>query len=154
MKAEYVNPFLNGTVNVLKMMAFVEPKPGKPFVKKDRVAIGDVSGVIGLTGARKGAIVVSFSRECAIKVISSMMGEQYADLTDEVKDAVGEITNMISGDARRALAELGADFEAGIPTVIAGKGHEITSMGKGPCLAIPFKIEDHDLTVEVSFESE
>ncbi len=152
MKAEYVNPFLNGTVNVLKTMAFVEPKPGKPYVKKDKKAIGDISGIIGLTGSTKGAVVVSFSKECALKVISSMMGEEYSELTDEVRDAVGEITNMISGDARRALSELGANFEAGIPTVIVGKGHEITSMGKGACLAIPFKIDGKDLTVEVSFD--
>lgn len=152
MKAEYVNPFLNGTVNVLKTMAFVDPKPGKPYVKKDKKAVGDISGVIGLTGSTRGAVVVSFSRECAMKVVSSMMGEQYADLTDEVRDAVGEITNMVSGDARRALAELGANFEAGIPTVVVGKGHEITTMGQGPCLAIPFKIDGHDLTVEISFE--
>lgn len=152
MKAEYVNPFLNGAVNVLKTMAFVDPKPGKPFVKKDKMAIGDISGVIGLTGSTRGAVVVSFSRQCALNVISSMMGETYTELNDEVRDAVGEITNMVSGDARRALSELGANFEAGIPTVIVGKGHEITSMAKGMCLAIPFKIGDEDLTVEVSLE--
>jgi len=152
LKAEYVNPFLNGTVNVLKTMAFIEPKPGKPFLKRDRMAIGDISGVIGLTGSTQGAVVVSFSKAAALRVISSMMGETFADLTDEVRDAVGEITNMISGDARRSLAELGANFEAGIPTVVVGKGHEITSMSKGPCLAIPFKIDAEDLTVEVSFE--
>lgn len=152
MKAEYVNPFLNGTVNVLKTMAFVDPKPGKPFIKKDKMAIGDISGVIGLTGSTRGAVVVSFSKQCALNVISSMMGETYTELNDEVRDAVGEITNMVSGDARRALSELGANFEAGIPAVIVGKGHEITSMAKGPCLAIPFKIGDEDLTVEVSLE--
>ncbi len=153
MKAEYVNPFLKGTMNVLKTMAFVDAKPGKPFVKQDKKAIGDISGTIGLTGTTKGAVVVSFSKGCALKVISSMMGEEYTDLNDEVKDAVGELTNMISGDARRALSELGANFEAGIPTVITGQGHEITSMGKGPVLAIPFKVGEDALSVEVSFES-
>lgn len=154
MKAEFVNPFLKGTINVLKTMAFVDPKPGKPYIKKDRMSIGDISGIIGLTGSMQGAVVVSFSKECAIKVISSMMGEPYDDLNDEVRDAVGEVTNMISGDARRSLAELGSNFEAGIPTVIVGKGHEITSMGKGPCLAIPFKIDGEDMNVEVSFEGD
>ncbi len=151
MKAEYVNPFLKGTINVLQMMAMVEPKPGKPFVKQDRKSSGDITGNIGLTGTTKGVVVVSFSKECALKVISSMMGEEYQDLTDEVRDAVGELTNMISGDARRALAELGASFEAGIPTVVVGKGHEITTMGSGPCLAIPFQVDGLDMTVEVSF---
>lgn len=152
MKAEYINPFLNGTINVLKMMAMVDPKPEKPFVKKDKKAIGDVSGVIGLTGETRGVVVVSFSKACALAVISSMLGTSYTELTDEVRDAVGEITNMISGDARRALAELGANFEAGIPNVIVGKGHEITSMCQGPCVAIPFTINNEKMTVEASFD--
>jgi CheY-specific phosphatase CheX len=32
------------------MMAFIDLTPGKPSLKKDAVVIGDVSGIIGLTG--------------------------------------------------------------------------------------------------------
>ena len=42
MDVRFINPFLNGTVSVLKTMAFVEPKAGKPFLKKDSLARGDV----------------------------------------------------------------------------------------------------------------
>ncbi len=153
MKAAYINPFLNATINVLKTMASINPVPGKPYMKKDKISIGDISGIIGLTGAKQGAVVVSFTKECAIKVISSMMMQKYTDLNDEIKDAVGEITNMISGDARKHLAEIGLRFEAGIPTVITGKGHEITSHCEGPCLVIPFKCDGLEFFVEASFES-
>ena len=50
MNADFINPFLEGTITVLKTMAFVEPKAGKPFLKKSEKAIGDVSGIIGMTG--------------------------------------------------------------------------------------------------------
>lgn len=152
MKAEYINPFLKGTVNVLTTMASVNPVPGKPYIKKDKLSIGDISGIIGLTGAKHGSVVVSFSKECAIKVISSMMHQEYTELDDEVRDAVGEITNMISGDARRQLAEIGQTFEAGIPVVITGKGHHISNSCKGVCVVIPFKIEGLECFVEASFE--
>ncbi len=152
MKAEYINPFLNATRNVLETMANVQLTAGKPYLKKDRIAVGDISGIIGLTGFARGVVVVSFSKACALKVINSMMGEQYVDLVDEVKDAVGEITNMVSGDARRAISEMGMTFEAGIPTVITGERHEITRIAKEPCIAIPFKVGNEDLAVEVSLE--
>ena len=153
MKAAYINPFLKGTTNVLKTMASIEPKPGKPYVKKDKLSKGDISGVIGLTGAKQGSVVVSCTTECALKVVSSMMGQEYTDLNDEVRDAVGEITNMISGDARRHLAELDMKFEAGIPTVITGKGHEISHSSNGPCIVIPFSCDGADFFVEASFDS-
>lgn len=153
MKAEYVNPFLKGMVNVLKTMASVNPVPGKPYIKNDKLSVGDISGIIGLTGAKQGSVVVSFSKECALKVISSMMCDEYTELNDEVRDAVGEITNMVSGDARRQLAEIGLKFEAGIPVVIAGKGHHISNACKGICIVIPFKIDGLECFVEASFES-
>lgn len=153
MKSEYINPFLNATTNVLSMMAMLTPTAGKPFLKTDKKGIGDISGVIGLTGASRGAVVLSFSTGAACKIVGSMLGEEFADLTPEVKDAVGELTNMISGDARRRLAEIGLNFEAGIPTIISGKGHEIESITKGPVIAIPFTVDGHAFTVEASFEA-
>jgi len=61
MDVRFINAFLDATENVLKTMAFVEPKPGKPYLKKDNVAKGDISGIIGLTGDLKGSLGLSFS---------------------------------------------------------------------------------------------
>ena len=100
MKVEYINPFLQATINVLSTMAMITPKAGKPMLKAGSVAKGDVSGIIGLTGDAEGSLAVSFSTSCALKIVENMVGERYEELTDEVADAVGELTNMISGDAR------------------------------------------------------
>lgn len=153
MKSEYINPFLNATVNVLSTMAMVKPEPGKPYLKQDKKSIGDISGIIGLTGTSRGAIVISFTTEAVCKIVGSMLGETYTEINNDISDAVGELTNMISGDARRRLAELGAVFEAGIPTIISGKGHEVESITKGPVIAIPFTVDGHTFVVEASFES-
>jgi len=153
MNVEYVNPFLEATVNVLEMMAFVKPVSGKPFLKKDKTAIGDVSGVIGLTGETKGVVTISLSEAAACKIVSSMLGEEIPHMNDDVSDAVGELTNMISGDARRKLAEKGHNFEAGLPSIIKGKGHEIETMTSGPTVVIPFNIDSAQFVVETSFDS-
>ncbi len=152
MNVEFINAFLNAAIRVLEMMAFVKAVPGKPFLKQDKLSRGDISGIIGLTGSKRGAVVFSLSKEAALKIVSSMLGQQYTEMNDEVRDAVGEMTNMIAGDARRELAEKGHVFEAGIPTVIVGKGHEISSMVKEPTIAIPFKIDNDPFIVEASFE--
>jgi len=54
MDVKIINPFINATTNVLETMAFVKSEAGKPHLKKDAVAIGDASGVIGFTGESNG----------------------------------------------------------------------------------------------------
>ncbi len=152
MNADLINPFLKAAVNVLSTMAFVKPIPGKPFLKTDRQAIGDISGIIGMTGAKKGIVILSMSKEAAIKVVGSMLGEKYTELNDEVSDAIGELTNMISGDARRELAQKGYVFEAGLPSIVKSPKHVIEAMTKAPSVAIPFDLEGAKFVVETSFE--
>lgn len=150
MNVEYINPFLEATMNVLKTMAFIESKTGKPSLKKGKEAYGDVSGIIGLTGATEGSLSVTFTQPCIEQILTSMFGEPVNGITDEVKDAVGEITNMISGDARRVLSEKGISLNAAIPTIVAGPNHSITHLAKGPTIVIPFSTEAGSFTVEVS----
>jgi len=151
MNVELINPFLSATVNVIKTMAFTEVTPGKPFLKKDHHATGDVSAVIGITGESEGSLSVSFTEECIINIVSNMFGEKITAINREVEDAVGEITNMISGDARRELSEKGVMLKAAIPSVITGKQHTIKHMTNSPVIAIPFSTASGDFTVEVCF---
>ena len=81
-----------------------------------------------------------------------MFGEKMKEINDEVTDAVGEITNMISGQARRELEEIGKLFHGAIPSMISGKNHKIESTAKGPKVAIPFNTDAGSFTVEVCIE--
>lgn len=152
MKAELINPFLEATISVLKTMAGLQPTPGKPYIKRGATATGDISGIVGITGETEGSICITFSRECILLVISQMLGENIYEINDQVKDAVGELTNMISGDSRRRLEEIGHHFQGAIPSVITGRGHEIRHVTKGPILSIPFKTHAGPFTVEVCFK--
>jgi len=153
MDASLINPFISATINVLETMAFIKCKAEKPYLKKDDVAKGDVTGVIGITGASNGTIAVTFEEETILKIVSNMFGEEMTKLNNEVADAVGELTNMISGQARRELEENGKIFEAAIPSVVAGKNHQITHYTDGPKIAIPFTTDGGRFTIEVCLEN-
>ncbi len=152
MDVKSVNPFIVSTVHVLDTLAHVKAEPGKPYLKKDKIARGDVTGIIGLIGKVRGTVSVGFTEQCILAVVSSMFGEEMKELNDEIKDAVGEIGNMISGQARRTLEEMGLSLTAAIPTVIMGKNHSITHITTYPVMAIPFKTDRGEFTIEVSFE--
>ncbi len=114
--------------------------------------MGDITGIIGLTGEQNGSLAVSFSESCALKIVENMVGEKYDKLNQEVADAVGELTNMISGDARAQLQKLGFNFSAAIPTIVRGKDHSIRHIPQGgTTLMIPFTTDDGDFYIEASF---
>jgi chemotaxis protein CheX len=149
MDVKFINAFVEGTVNVLKTMAFIDPKPGAPYMKKDSVASGDVSGIIGLTGAARGSLALSFSEGCILKIVSNMLGEEMTVLNHEISDAVGEITNMVSGSARKILESGGTTVIAAIPTVVAGKNHSILHVLGEPSIIIPFTTDAGPFVVDI-----
>ncbi len=153
MDVQLINPFINATVNVLSTMAFVNPQAGKPYLKKDNMAKGDVTGIIGITGEANGTISVTFDKGSILQVVSNMFGEEMGDINNEVADAVGELTNMISGQARRELEGQGKVFQAAIPSVVTGPNHVIQHITKGPKIAIPFTIEQGVFTIEVCLDT-
>jgi chemotaxis protein CheX len=151
MDVKIINPFLSAAVNVLTTMANVDPKPGKPFLKTQEAAMGDVSAIIGITGEAQGSMALTFTEPCILKIASSLMGEDYKELNDEVRDSVGELTNMICGDARRRLSEVGIVLQAGIPSIVSGRNHSVTHIADGPRLAVPFETQWGSFIIEIAF---
>ncbi len=152
MDVKLINPFLNATLNVLETMASIKAEPGKAYIKQDNIAQGDVSGVVGLTGGANGTLSVTFDEACILNIVSSMFGEEMKELNRDISDAVGELTNMISGQARQQIEKIGKILHGAIPTVITGKNHKLISMTKGPKIAIPFKTAAGSFSVEICLE--
>ena len=142
MDVKLINPFLDATVEVLKKMAFTEPRPGKIYLKESSIAHGDVSGIIGITGDATGSLAISFSESCICHLIERMLGEPCHEANQDVFDGVGEITNMISGVARTHMERDGLEVYAAIPSVVYGKDHMINHILKSPSIVIPF-VTDH-----------
>jgi len=152
MKVEFAKPFIKAAVDVLSMMAMVTPVAGKPYVKKGKTAVGDVTGLVGITGDMNGTISISFSKACAVTIVKNMLGDDIQDVVQDVQDAVGEITNMVSGQARAGLAELGMTFSGSTPSVIMGDNHTIAHISSTPIMAIPFTSDAGEFTIEFCFE--
>lgn len=151
-KSEVIRPFLESTINVLKTMAFIDCKPGKPFVKKGKEPRGDVTGLIGLASPTiSGSMALVFSEDSILEIVSGMLGEKFSEVNDDVLDCVGELTNMISGGARAGLAKLNMKFEMAIPTMIQGAHHLVEHKTKGAVIVIPFTIESGTFYIEAAF---
>lgn len=149
---EIAKPFIKATIDILETMAGLKATPGAPYVKKNYIAKGDVSAIVGVSGDRTGTIAVSFTKPCAIALLRGMLGDDIQDLLYDLQDAVGEIANMISGQARAGLVELGLTLQGSTPTVIVGDNHMLRHISASPVMAIPFSTAAGAFTVEFCFE--
>ena len=151
MDVRYINPFIEGTINVLKTMAFIQSKPGKPYIKKNQTATGDITGIIGLSGDKEGSLSITFTFPCIKAVLEKMLGEVHDELNEDVTDAVGEITNMICGDARNKLVAQNITLTAGIPTIVTGEGHTVSHITKSAIVVLPFSTDFGNFSLEFAF---
>ena len=122
-------------------------------MKKEEAASGDVSGIIGITGDAIGSLALSFSEKCICKIVSNMLGEEHHEVTRDIIDAVGELTNMVSGASRTQLEKMGMAVYAAIPTVVHGQGHTITHILKSPSIVIPFSTAAGPFFIDVCIKT-
>jgi chemotaxis protein CheX len=147
---DFINPLLEAVLNVLSTMANVEVKPAAPYLNTRRTATGDITGQISINGFAEGVIALSLSESVILKIVNNMLFENYTAINDDIADAVGELTNMIAGQARQTLSEMGMTFQASTPSVVIGKGKLLEHIPSAPILSIPFTSDDGNLVVEIS----
>lgn len=153
MNVAFINPFLESMLNVLSTMAGMEVQPGRPNIKEDASARGDVTGLIGMTGEQaRGSLAISFTEPVIIDITQRILGEKTNKIDETVIDMVGEITNIVTGGAKKLLAENGYDFDMAIPAVVAGKDHIVDHKARGAKIIIPFSTASGNFFVEVCFE--
>ena len=154
MNVNFINPFLQSLLNVISTMASMDLTPGKPQIKVDNLAKGDVSGLIGLVGPQtKGSLSITFEQKLVLQIMQNMLGENPGKINEEVTDLVGEITNMVTGGAKNLLAQKGYEFEMATPMVVSGKGHTISHKANGTKIIMPFTSPHGTAYIEICFEN-
>lgn len=149
MDAALINPFINSTLNVIKTMAFTDVKPGAPYIKTGNKTYGVVTGIIGLASEKySGNMILSFDEGAILGIVSGMLGETFTEVNQDVVDAVGELTNMISGGAKAVLSQEGYVFNMATPAMIVGKDIEISQLTSSPIVAVPFTTSSGSFVVE------
>jgi len=98
---EYIQPIVKICQKVFKELIGFEAEAKMPyFMGKDETGEWDISGIIGLTGEARGAVVISMKQELAKKLTTILTDVVHTKLDDDVIDAVGELVNIIAGNVK------------------------------------------------------
>jgi len=149
MDANLVNVFIEASLFTLETTASVTFKPLRPALEPERTAKGDISGIIELTGNIRGTLSVSFERKTILEIVSQMFGETIPELNDDIKDAVGELLNMVAGRINTKLSDSGQTVTAKLLKVLTGPRHVLPHDTAHPVLSIPVGTDSGVITLQV-----
>lgn len=121
---------------VIRLLFGIEANVIERRVEDDRRAPFEVSGIIGMTGATQGSIVISFPMEVARHLTALMFGEPLpANCTQkDMADCVGEICNIVAGNMLPFLETEGIDStHISLPSVVIGSHKVVWGTKDHPC---------------------
>ncbi len=134
--ADHINPFISSTMETFSTMCRIKVEPGKPYIKDKVSNPYDISGIIGLSGEAKGMVSLCFSRPVALAMMEKFVGEKYNDINEDVKDGVGELANIMSGNAKKSLTAFKIDIS--LPTIVMGASHNVEEAKDIVAIIVPF----------------
>jgi len=148
-RVEFINPFIIAVSKTLETMVGCKVVREPPQVKKEKSALYPVSGIIGLSGHIVGTVVLTMSEALALKSASAMLMEEYTEFNSDVFDAIGELTNVIAGNAKAQLEEY--KLSLSLPNVIYGREAELRFPERCVPISIPFRTEFGPMAIEIGF---
>lgn len=129
----------------------VEPDEPSPDFTVESEDPGVVS-LLGLTGEWTGSGGLCCSADCACWIASRMLFSEYPEVNDEVRDAVGEITNMIIGGFKNSIGAQTGPLGMSTPTVICGRAMKATNGGAHEWIVFPFRSKEHSFRMMVQLQ--
>jgi chemotaxis protein CheX len=151
MDVRYLNSFLSAFQEIFDTMINLPITLGKPTIKKSAAPLYAISGIIGMSGSVTGCVVINLSEETALQLASNLLDEKITSINSDCTDAIGEITNMLAGNAKSNFPVAGIAIS--VPTVISGK-HEINYPSGVPIISIPCRAGNGNLIINVAIKDE
>jgi chemotaxis protein CheX len=149
--AQFLNPFLNGTLEALRVTCNLEVNPGQPYVKKNQPQpVFELAAILGISSATfSGSLSLLFSHDVYLKVVSGWLSEEILELNDDHYSGVTELLNIIFGSAKVAWNEQGRNIVKAIPTLVRGNPITTSNPASGLVLVVPFITKYGEFHVEV-----
>ena len=126
---DQINPFLNAAVKVFEDFLKCELRKGHLSVKESPSPEYDVALIIGITGDYVGQVVYSMKRATAEKIVEILNPDvPFKELANYFEDTLGEVANMITGNATIYLNKMiagTANIDITTPSLITGDAFEL-----------------------------
>lgn len=142
MNLKYVEPFIKASQDMINQVAGEESEIGEIFSRNTSFNGDNVIIIIGVTGDATGQVIFNLCEKSACDIASKMMcGMPVEQLDEMAKSAIGELANMISGNAATIFSSKQIQLDITPPTIMIGEKIEI-SVTKSEAICVPLLIKN------------
>lgn len=144
-----INAIISSTLKVLGQFQVSQITMGKPEMKSCQEPMsGVISSILDIVSQNfKGQLSISFDKPSYLELVTNMLMEEQTDINAENQDAVGEINNIIYGNAKPDLAQFGVAMT--IPKVVHGAGQLMKCPEGSASMRVPFTTAKGKFYIEV-----
>jgi chemotaxis protein CheX len=112
-----------------------------------------LTAMVGLAGALGGVCILRTGKAVALRLAEALAGMPFSDLDETVKDALGEITNMLVGAWKGRLAEYASTCMLSVPAIVTGKDYRVHLQNPQCRLIRSYQFGDCMFSLEILIES-
>ena len=151
MKTEYINPFVKGAFSVMEMVLGAKPVRGELFMQPTTFTSQQCNIALGITGQVQGNVTFGMSMETADKIAGAMLGQDIVEFDALAASALGELGNMICGNAAQQLHEAGWICDITPPTIVRGKDVELHTLAI-PSVVVPLTLAQGEMFIVIALQ--
>ena len=93
--------------------------------------VADYTAMIGLAGDLCGVLSFRCSVSSAARIAGKMLGTEESTSAECIRDALGEICNMVAGSFKGQVSDVAAQCMLSVPTVVSGNDYEMYPLVDG-----------------------
>ena len=150
-RLELIGPFVEAAARVIAQECGEPVQRGQLHRVRSPQTNNEVSALIAITGGVAGLVIYSMTLEAAIGFASRMIGEPLEDLDALGQSAIGELANMITGQAGIALERNGFPTDMSPPVLLLGKGSSIATLNLTR-LVVPLVVSFGEFTIDIAIK--
>lgn len=139
------------TQEIFGTMIFMDVEQLLDNQSEDSAASSNISSMIGLGGEIRGLLSIHFPEKVALGITSSFLGMDVESINEDVKDAVGEIANMVAGNLKIFFKDNNIQTELAIPTTVIGKSLRTSGLAGAERKQVFFQTADGVFAIELKY---
>lgn len=124
----FMNPFLRAVQEVLHQEVGLAVHRGDLALQNSAYTTSSVTTLLSIVGAVRGVVLYGMDQTMALKLVSTMLGQDQEEFDDLAQSGIAEMGNVITGLAATYLTEAGYTCNISVPTVITGTGTMISTL--------------------------
>ncbi len=148
---EFAKKITETTEEIFSTMIFMDITPQAQLEATKEVLGCHVSAMIGLTGGFSAMLGIHCPEAVGLAITGEMLGMEITQIDADVKDALGEIANMVAGGIKERFCAENVSLELAIPTAVSGKSYTISAPSGSNRVIIPFQVEAGTFFIELKY---